>query len=148
MLWVVVHALPGLPERSVISCPFAFTERHRDDNRTSQPSTSFMISFSRASDACVRLNASRSPSASNIGTRWMRDHAFSRSSSLQGRASTLESAFLHSSANRGGCARTGGSGEQDTQGLLSLSTLISAASTKSEGNASRRAFDRRKKRRG
>lgn len=49
---------------------------------TSQPGTSFMISFSRASAACSLRKTSRSDSARRSGTRWIRDHAFSRCSSL------------------------------------------------------------------
>jgi hypothetical protein len=50
--------------------------------RTSQPGTSFMISFSRDRAACWRRYRSRSPSAINRGTRCIRDQSFSRSSSL------------------------------------------------------------------
>lgn len=50
--------------------------------RTSQPSTPFMISFSRAKAACCLRYASRSPSARRSGTRWIRDQTFSRCSSL------------------------------------------------------------------
>jgi hypothetical protein len=50
--------------------------------RTSQSVTFFIISFSRANAACSRRYASLSPSASSSGTRCMRDHIFSRCSSL------------------------------------------------------------------
>ncbi len=51
-------------------------------HRTSQPITSFIISFSRANAACSRRYASLSPSARSNGTRCMRDQIFSRCSSL------------------------------------------------------------------
>ena len=50
---------------------------------TSHPGTSFIISLSRASAPCCRRYNSRSPSAINIGTRCIRDHTFSRCSSLE-----------------------------------------------------------------
>ena len=49
---------------------------------TSHPSTSFMISFSRAMAAWLRRYASRSCSARIRGTRWILDQACSRFSSL------------------------------------------------------------------
>lgn len=59
---------------------------------TSQPFTSFIISFSRSNAALSRRYVSRSPSASSSGTRWMRDQAFSRCNSLGGRNGNQQSA--------------------------------------------------------
>lgn len=62
---------------------------------TSQPGTSFMISFSRARAACSLRYTSRSDSARSNGTRWIRDHARSRCNSLLlGATKSVTSALL------------------------------------------------------
>ena len=95
---IVVYALPNLMrsrdrrhthsnmeqmETRFVSKVINRATRMSGSSRTSQSFTSFIISLSRASAACWRLYASLSPSASRRGTKWIRDHAFSRSSSLR-----------------------------------------------------------------
>jgi len=73
----VVCALSDLYISFLLSC--SWRKRGR---LTSHPSTSFMISFSRAMAAWLRRYASRSCSARISGTRWILDQACSRFSSL------------------------------------------------------------------
>ena len=70
---------------SLLSCAVPSEVRHRPGRYAApdSPSTSFMISFSRANAADVRLYVSLSPSAMSSGTRCSRDHVFSRKSSLR-----------------------------------------------------------------
>lgn len=55
----------------------------RSNTRTSQPLTSFIISRSRARAACSLRYASRSPSASSMGVKYILDHSVSLLSSLR-----------------------------------------------------------------
>jgi hypothetical protein len=57
--------------------------KSRSDLLTSHPGTSLITARSRSIAAIVRRYASRSPSASSNGTRYILDHTFSRCSSLR-----------------------------------------------------------------
>lgn len=82
----IVDTLPRLKTEGQVRSHVGFSARYASlRGPTSQSLTSRMITRSRASIASPLRYASRSPSASNSGTRWMRDQTFSLCNSLDGK---------------------------------------------------------------